>query len=334
MLVYLPWVFHVEGQEGGYVYLAEYQSGFLDAGRYMQNVFSHIRAQYYLNGWSSVFAPLVGLTAVAAYSRRLDLRTTIFGVLLFLGGLGLGESAIVVLLALVGLLFVSRNSPAYTRSVFITFFLVFAVISPIYSPYTRLLLPLMCAAYILAGVGLAHLAGGGSLHLERRFSHRQMLSMGVLSLLLGSLIVMKGNSVRGHTYAERTGFVAAVEELVPHLPEHVNIAVVGEPAVVFYLRTRGYHAVHLDKLADLYDYFETGVPVYLMCGHYACWNKRDWFSEYPEAFTPVRVVPVHRISEVRLFDDMPPWSAVRRNDGDGGGYNLEVFRLTVPPRKD
>jgi hypothetical protein len=104
--------------------------------------------------------------------------------------------------------------------------------------------------------------------------------------------------------------------------------------VVFYLRTRGYRAVHLDALADLYDDFEPGATVYVVCGHYACFRKQDWFAQYPGAFTPVAAVPVSRMSEIRLFDDMSPWKAVHWKAGDRGEYDLQLFRLVVPQRDD
>lgn len=331
-LMYVPWFLYINAQEGGYAYMAEYQSGFLEPSNFLRNIISHAYAQYYLDGWSGMLAPLMGTIAVAILYRRLNATIFMLGVAMLLGGLVLGESIVVMVLALVGLVALMQDSPGYERSVLISFFLVFSLLSPFYFPYTRLLLPLMCAAYILAGIGLVGLVKNGVPLVRLCPPRYQLLSMVALSLALAFPIISTGMSIRGHTYLPSTGFLTAVEEIVPLIPENNDVAVIGEPAAVFYLRSLGYDAVHLDKLDDMHGYYEPGMHVYIVCGRYACYRQEDWFARYPGAFTRLGTGTVSEISEIRLFDDESPWSAVHWNPAERRDYDLQLFRLDVPLR--
>ena len=331
-VMYVPWFLYIEAQEGGYAYMAEYQSGFLDPSNVLQNIISHARAQYYLDGWSGMLAPMLGIISVAVFYRRLDATVFMLGVALLLGGLALGESIVVMVLALIGLVVLLQDSPGYERSVLISFFLVFSFLSPFYFPYVRLILPLMCAAYILAGIGLVSLVQNSVPLVRRCPPGYQLLSMGALSLILAFSIFSRGMTERGHTYGQRTGFISAVEEIVPLIPEDYDVAVIGEPAAVFYLRSRGYDAVHLDTLDDMYDYYESGMQVYIVCGRYACYRQEDWFARYASAFTRIGTGAVSDVSEIRLFDDESPWGAVQWSSSERRSYDLQLFRLDVPSR--
>jgi hypothetical protein len=256
------------------------------------------------------------------------------GVALLLGGIGLGESIVVILLALLGVVVLVRDRPDYERSAIISFFLVFALLSPFYSPYTRLLLPLMCSAYILAGIGLTSLVQDRVPLIKLCPLRYQLLSMGLISLALGGLILSTGIAARGHTYGGKTGFIAAVDEIVPLIPENSEIAVIGEPAAVFYLRNHGFNARHLDKLADMYNFYKPGMTVYIACGRYACRWQKNWYADYPGAFTRIASGAVREVSEIRLFDDLHPWNAVRWATDKRHDYDLQLFRVDVPPRLD
>jgi len=330
-VVYLPWVLYIETQEGGYLYLAEYQSGFLQSARVLQNIIAHVRSQYYLDGWSGMLAPLLGLVAAAISCRRKDGTIFMLGVALLLGGVALGESIVVFVLAMLGLVVLLLNKPGYGQSVLISFFLVFTLLSPFYRPYARLLLPLMCASYILGSIGLVFLV-------QNRISiHRiwppgfQLLSLGIISIALAFMIISTGMPERGHTYLPSTGFATAVEEIIPHIPENSDVMVIGEPAAVFYLRNHGYKAVHLDKPEDMYMYFPPGITVYLVCGRYACHFQEDWFVNYPGALVSVNIGTVRDVSDIRLFDDMSPWAALQWNKSNQGDYDLHLFRLKIQP---
>lgn len=332
IFMYVPWFLYIEAQEGGYSYMAEYQSGFLEPSNVLQNVISHVRAQYYLDGWSGMLAPLLGIVTVAVLYRRLNAIVFMLGVALLLGGVVLGESIVVMVLALAGLAVLLQDTPRYERSVLISFFLVFSILSPFYHPYARLLLPLMCAAYILAGVGMVSLVQNRVPLLRLCPPGYQLLSTGALSLVLAFSIFFTDMTERGHTYLPRTGFMTGVEEIVPLIPEDSDVAVIGEPAGVFYLRSRGYDAVHLDTLDEMFDYYEPGMPLYIVCGRYACYRQKDWFAIYPGAFTRIGTGSVNEVSDIRLFDDESPWAAVRWETGERRDYDLQIFRLDVPPR--
>ena len=333
--MYVPWFLHIEAQDGGYAYMAEYQSGFLEPSNALQNIISHARAQHYLDGWSGMIAPMLGLIAIAALYRRLNTTLIMLDLSLLLGGVALGQSIVVAILALAGITVLLRNSPSYGQLVLIAFFLVFSLLSPLYQPYTRLLLPFMCSAYILAGIGLVSLVQN-KVPLLQSFSPRhQLLFIGGTLPLLALLIFFKGPAERGHTYLPSTGFISAAEEITPLIPKDMNVAVIGEPAAVFYLRSNERNAVHLNVPEDIYKYFETGQPVYMACGRYACHLLKDWLAKSSVTFTKTGTGTVDEISTIRLFDDESPWSVAKWERGKRRDYDIQLFKLNLPaPQPD
>ena len=329
-VMYVPWFLYVETQEGGYMYLVEYQSAFLKPATVLQNVVTHALFQYFLDGWTGMFAPLLGLIAVATFCHRLNGTILLLGVALFLGGVALGESIVVVALAVFGLLLLLQHRPGYEQSILISFFLILSFLSPFYKPYARLLLPLMCSAYILAGIGMAGFVRNTVPLVRHLPPAYQMLSTGTLSLVLALWIFFTGVHEKGHTYLPRTGLRTAVGEMAPLLDKATDVMVVGEPAVVFYLRTLGHNANHLDKLDDMYNYYVPGTLVYLVCGRYACHNLDDWIAQYPGAISRIGTATVQIVSEIRLFDDMSPRAATRWNTGSHRDYDLQLFQLQIP----
>lgn len=329
--MYAPWFLHIEAQEGGYAYMAEYQSGFLEPSNALQNIISHVRAQHYLDGWSGMLAPVLGIIAVATLYRRLNTKAITLGLALLLGGIALGESITVAVLALVGIATLLRDNPSYGQLVLIAFFLVFSLLTPLYHPYMRLLLPFMCSAYILAGIGLASLVQNKVPFIQSFSSKHQLLLFGSAIPLLALLIFFKGSAERGHTYLPSTGFISAVEEVMPLIPKDMDVAVIGEPAAVFYLRSGGHNAAHLNVPEDIYNYFETGQPVYIACGRYACHLLKDWLAQSSATFTKTGTGTVNEISTIRLSDDESPWSVAKWDRNKRRDYDLQLFRLNSIP---
>ena len=330
--LYVPWFLYVETQEGGYLYLAEYQSTFLKPANAPLNVLKHARSQYFLDDWTGRFAPFLGLIAVSTFYRRLNGTILLLGVGLLLGGVVLGESIIVVVLAMFGLRFLLRHRPSYEQAMLISFFLVFSILSPFYRPYARLLLPFMCAAYILAGIGMVGIVRNTVPFVKPLSPGYQILSTGTLSLVLALWIFFGGVQEKGHTYLPRTGLRAAVVEMASQLDKAHDVMVVGEPAAVFYLRTLGYNASHLDKLDEMYNYYVPGRLVYLACGRYTCPKQDDWIVQYPGAILPVGRATVQNVSEIRLYDDMTPMAATQWNTSNRRDYDLQFFQLQIPLR--
>ena len=331
-VLYVPWFLYVETQEGGYMYLAEYQSAFLKPANVLINVLKHARSQYFLDGWTGRFAPFLGLIVVATFYRCLDYTILWLGIGLLLGGVALGGSIVVVVLAVIGLFFLLQHRPSYEHSILISFFLVFSILSPFYRPYVRLLLPFMCSAYILAGIGLVGIVRYRVALLKYLSPVNQVLSTGTLSLVFALWIFFSSGQEKGHTYLPRTGLRAAAVEMASQLDNAKDVVVVGEPAVVFYLRTLGYNANHLDKLEDMYEYYSPGKQVYLVCGRYTCHKQANWLAQYPGAISSIGRVTVQNVSEIRLYDDMTPMAATQWNTGNHRGYDLQFFQLQIPLR--
>ena len=219
----------------------------------------------------------------------------------------------------------------YGKSVLISFFLVFTFLSPFYSPYARLLLPMMCAAYLLGGHWTGQFCTRQNIHPEGLPTRFQLVSVSVLSFALAFMIIFTGIPERGHTYLPRIGFVTAVERIIQYIQGNSDVMVIGEPAAVFYLRTHVINTTHLDKLGDMHKYYPPGKWVYLICGRYACHNQKDWFFNYPGAIKIIGTGSVKAVSDIRLFDDMSPWAALQWNKGKHRDYDLLLYRLEIPP---
>lgn len=334
-LLFIPWFLFVEAQEGGYSRLLAEHVRHLRPGHFLDHILVHLRTQLYLDGWMGRFAPLLALSCAVLTTAR-EARSgcatiLLWGASILLAGLLLGESVVVALLALVGIA-VLLSERSHSRWVLLAFFLVFLVLTPLYVPYTRLLLPWLCSVYLLAGVGLQALARQGRDPVSGLYPLRRRVAVGGALAVAGVVaLAIFGSREATETYRSNTGFRRAATEVASVLPEHGPVIVLGEPAVVFYLRKLGFPALHIDRPQQLYDHFEPGESFHLIGGIYSRrtrgWEK--WMRRHAGAAREVARVAVD-VNDVRLLDDFRPRRARQYRRSPGGDYDLLIFRATLP----
>jgi 4-amino-4-deoxy-L-arabinose transferase-like glycosyltransferase len=324
---YLPWVFLVEAQEGGYAALAAEHSRFLLPGSAFQNGLTQLRTQSYFDGWTARLAPLalvgwVMLTNPAA--RRID--SVVYGGLLVLSTLALGATAVMGVLALGALaILVRRHGVRWGPHWYlILFFATFAGLTPLYTPYPRLLLPLFVASALLAGSAINEL-------LVADVGSGLRKAVWGLGAALTVLIFVRGLPAAAVPWNSRDGLRRATVELNRIAPDAVPIVIVGEPGAVFYLRTMGREAWHVNRPDEAQRYVPAGSPFYIVGGIYSRRSRRvdslaTWLGRHPEA-TPAGTVQMTDISDVRLLDDFSPPEARRFRLEKRSDYDLRVYSV-------
>jgi hypothetical protein len=156
-VVYLPWFWHVHSKFGYGRLLAHhrgYMTGWASWPANLWTLFVEQRAFSDLHGW---VVPMLGVSAAMALFGR-PLRDPIwFAIVIGTGVAGwvLGESA-GWLLGPVLLIWLARNhSP--TTFLHATWLVGLLLLTPLYRPYPRLMLPLVAAGWLAFGAALAEL---------------------------------------------------------------------------------------------------------------------------------------------------------------------------------
>ena len=336
-LSYLPWALFIQAQEGGYAELAAHHASYLRPGELAQHVGHHLRAQLFLEGWLSGLAPFVATAGMILLSRacvRVNVRrAVILGLALLAAGLVWGLAVTVGMLALAGVGMLARKAD-YARWVLIIFFALFSLLTPLYFPYSRLLLPWLCAASLLAGSAIVDLVYRfGSLVAPASRWRDSLAWTAFASALVLTAFNMPDYRGLGAPYSSSEGFRSAAAGVSALLPGNADVAVIGEPAMVFYLRSRGYDCQHLDRPDQLYEYYQSGDTVFVLLGHYGrlTGHFERWSRDYRQFVEEVGSIGVH-VSDVRLLDDFRPARIMEHRAAPSGVYDLQVFRAVLPKR--
>ena len=324
-LVYLPWFLFVTTRDGGYARLTEEHRSFvtgLDSlTRYWRNALVQGDSQLYLDG-------LLGRLAVAATwwfgaptstspSSRID-RFVITAALAAVG-LAFGQAPVMTALALVSIVALWRRGDLTGRVVLIGA-LGFAVLTPMYFPYARLALPWFGFIALLAAFTITSESS------PRPTSRRMMIVASGVALVGFVIALVTWPSTRpARPLAGAYGFRVATKEVVRHLDRTKPVYVLGEPAVVYYLRESGVAANHIDRLASVPTTAKRDSEVQLVVGVYGR-KSGEWAASDVGRAVAVRTVariPV-RVSAIRRLDDMRPHQARQLSAEDDRRHDLEV----------
>jgi 4-amino-4-deoxy-L-arabinose transferase-like glycosyltransferase len=339
---YVPWFWYVNQQPGGYESLALNHAHHLRPLRALHHVAVHFQAQVYLDGWLGRLAPALALAIVAiVYANTRESRRSLLvrwlPVFLVLGVV-LGEVVFAALLA-VGSLGVLVRRGGTHRWIVLAFALLFTLLTPLYIPYTRLLLPWVVAIFMLAGLAVSELAknptqgafGGPSR--VRRISW----AAGIMALLALCLVI-RPPWRSASTFRASDEFRIATAQVAELIPPGSTAPVWGEPAVVFYLTQLGRNAWHIDRPADLYDRLDPGSVAYLVTGIYSgripgVEGLRGWLEDSRgAAIEEVGRARVRSVSDERLLNDFRPAEARQFIQEPGDDYDLVVYRVVIPER--
>jgi 4-amino-4-deoxy-L-arabinose transferase-like glycosyltransferase len=352
--LYAPWAYFVSEQPGGYARLVEEHSLYLRPLRAHRQAWTHVNTQLYLDGWLGRLAPLLGAVALAAWTgkrgsppgdhargvvatatdapnagARLG-RAGLVGAV----GLVLGNSLYVGMAALVGVVSSFRIRDPGIR-VALAFLAVFTVLTPLYYPYPRLVLPWLLAGSVLAGAGTAHLvAGGRSLQLISPLGTRALrVALGAAVVVLMAVAVrVRPPWEAASTFRAKDGFRTAATDIAGRIPTGSRVVVWGEPGVVFYLRDSFAEVRHIDAIEELGQHSSPEQPLYLVTSIYAGRIGGDqgldaWRSTNPDALREVGSAPVRDVSDVRLLDDFGPRGAAEFLRGENDAYDLRLFEV-------
>ncbi|MEQ1858057.1 MAG: glycosyltransferase family 39 protein [Longimicrobiales bacterium] len=336
-VLYLPWFYYVTTQEGGYTRLAAETASFLHPLQAPLHVWAHLQHQLYLDGWLSRLAPAAAvlLAQLVVGSPSQPVRKGWGLPILALGaGVLLGGTATGVLLALVGLTAVQFRDPK--AWIPLAFLLVFTGLSPLYTPYARLLLPWVIASFLLAGLGVVRLVTAPSLSeiLPSRLRIPAVAGTGGLILLC---FYLRPPWFAASTFQPSDGFESASGQIAVATvatPSR-SIPVLGEPGVAYYLRRQGRDSWHVDTPGQLYRRLSPGDSIYLVGGRYSRLiggrdGLTDWSAANPGAVEPVARFPVQAVSDVRLLDDLSHGEARAFVREPGAQFELVLYRVVLP----
>jgi 4-amino-4-deoxy-L-arabinose transferase-like glycosyltransferase len=329
LALYVPWVLYVDGQPGGYSRLTAEHASYLKPASLVQNTLAQLRAQLYLEGWTARLAPLalVGWIAVVHASAR-RAGTLVWAASLTILTLALGATAVLGMLAIGGaIILVKRHGWRWTPHWFaLAFFGVFTLLTPLYTPYPRLLLPWLAAAALLAGVTVEWLV------LTEFPSRVRIAALATVALVTVVLLATRGVTPAAVPWRPRDQLRVGAEEVNRLAGGSEPIVVLGEPGVVFYLRRLGREAWHVDRPDDALRYVTSGMPFYFVGGLYSRRIKGPrslaaWMEQHPEGVA-AGIAHVGDMSDVRLLDDFSPNGARRFRREARDDYDLRVYRVS------
>jgi dolichyl-phosphate-mannose-protein mannosyltransferase len=339
-LCFAPWLMYTELRLGGYQAVEEFHRRFADF-RWMANLLRQAQMQVYFEGWLSRIAPAVAFLAAACFLRAektVRAPSLVAGSLVLLvSGFLLSGAGTWFLLSLLGAVVALRRSHELMGSLLVSTCVVFFVLTPLYRPYARLLLPWMLASQLLAGLGAASLvsAGAEAASGPKFRGLRGRVAAGAAAVVLAVLAATPGlrREAAGSAWDERTGDRDAAIHLMEQIPKEAAVFVVAEPQVCFYFRKAGYqafcvHRVGLNGVAQDPLLYRSSRPVFIVGGKYArddlAWRKI--LDDSPGRFESAQTVAM-RPGDIRLQDDLSPREIAEYQQNPDSRYRLELLRL-------
>jgi len=340
-LCFLPWLVYTELHLGGYRAVEEFHRRFADY-RWLANLMRQAQMQVYFEGRLSRIAPSLAFLAAACLARAKAPKAPFLvagSLVLLASGYLLGGAGTWFLLSLFGAVVALRRSNEFMGSLLVLTFVVLFVLTPLYRPYARLLLPWMLAAQLLAGLGVAGLASIAGAKF-RGLGGPVMAGAGVALLAVLAATLGLRREAKGSAWGERTGDRDAAIRLMAEIPKEAAVFVVAEPQVCFYFRKAGYqtfcvHRLGLNGVAQDPLLYATSRPVFIVGGKYArddpTWRRI--LDDSPGRFASVETVAMQP-GDIRLEDDLLPQEIAQYQEKPDSRYRLELLRLAKPLQPD
>lgn len=327
ILLYLPWFLFVQSQPGGYTGLVEYQRTLLSYD-WLGNLARTLEFQRFLDGpWSRASIPISVAVAGWALGKPLPLSSTLAVGVIGLSALALalgGWSALLVLSALgVPWLLSKGGRPWLPGLVLSAWLLVWIVLTPLYHPYARLLLPLTVAACLAAAATIVRFLG--------RISSTAPPAGTALVGAVGLVVFAMASCLPDPSdpWRPSRSVASAVEAMLPELPEGSRVVVLGDPSVAYYLHAAGrpaFESVNGDELPALLE-AATG-PVYVV---FTIYSRRTGAAERNLAEQGARLRLVGRYpldpKDLRVLDDFRPGQARAFRADPSHAYDVELYEF-------
>jgi len=330
-------VVYVTALDGGYVPQAAEHGRFLQPALAWQSAVWHLRAQMYMDGWLSRIAlplSLIGATLISRGWLPSIVPSVLVTVAILLAtACWIGAVGTITTLAMLGGWLLVRGT-GHGRWMALAFFVTFTALTPLYRPYSRLLVPWLIAVMLMAGTAVGRLVGGTDVTV-RLLRHQAMFTALAFGLT-GLSVAISVQRYAPSPYLSSRGMAEAANRLVAIVPPEAPISVIGEPAVVFYLRAHGRQAWHYDRPQQLYKRFAPGDTIFVVGGIYSRRAKdlTRLADQLPTAYHRLATIPITAVNHVRLLDDFGPSraGAYLRSElpRPVDRYDLEVFRVVLP----
>lgn len=209
----------------------------------------------------------------------------------------------------------------------LAFFGVFTVLTPLYTPYPRLLLPWFVSAVMLSGVTIEWLVTA-----EKPVAWRTVAPIGLLAI---GVVLVTSRGVRPAAIPWRTSNAMqdGAAQVSRVARDTLPIFVIGEPGVVFELRRLGRVAWHIDQPADISRSLPSGSSFYLVGGIYSRRidgpaSLASWLAQHPDVGL-AGTAPVATVGDVRMLDDFSTDEARTYRQGPSrSDYDLNVYRVS------
>ena len=314
VVLYWPWASYVQTQPGGYAALTAEQGKFLsDWTDYFGHLWLHVDSQRFFEGpltWLGLGLALLVQTWIDERDKFTRSLLLVPAVVVF--AMSLGTLPTLILLWLLAGRTLQGVAPAVR-----VWTGVFAVLTPLYHAYPRLLMPLACGLVMCVAPAL-----GGAVRFGRR-APAFGLALALAALWFAGPANGRVVSSTQGPWSDTDGLRAIANELNEAQGTPATFVVFAEPALAFYLRTLGAQAVHVNSLESLEAELQRDEPLVLLGGHYF---RLLGVAETLALDAPDSVLP-WRGSDVRLLNDAEPWRAREWQAEDAQPHRIEVRRL-------
>ncbi len=326
VLCYLPWVLYVNTQPGGYAALARYQKTMLSR-QWLANFEHQALMQWVLDGALtrvSIVAALVSAASVAG-RRALSARWLLAGSIAAGAGLLIGGTAVCVVLALCAIPGLIARPARMSADAAIVWFGLWCVITPMYRPFARLVLPFTVATVMLAASRLSP-RDAGDREAAGGTSPIGFAIAGGVGLVIVVVALWTSHSLVPPASPDVRQAVAGITAIVP---PGDRISVVAEPDVEFYLQLA-------HRRVDRFEESQgTPAAAYVVSGFYGKRSPRlrSRLEALADQLAPVRtfhVVP----ALMRLADDVSPDAIPGFERAPDGRFDLTLLRLRPAAAKE
>jgi 4-amino-4-deoxy-L-arabinose transferase-like glycosyltransferase len=334
VMTFAPWAAYIEAQPGGYAGLAEHQSTML-RGAWRENLWRQLTQQLYFEGpFSAASLPL----ALAAAAFAIPQRTRAWAALCMPAALAalalvVGASVGAFALAACAVLPLLRRARALDlpACVLLAWLVLWSLLTPLYQPYARLLLPLSIGGMLAAGVALQDLS---ERHTSPNGARRALLagSAALVALLTFALAQLRDDP--SDPWRNSRGMHAAAVELGAALPRGARVFVLGEPGLAWYLEREGFDAAQVVKGPDCLARLERDArETFVVCGIYPRRNGAEAKLVEGAGARLALVVEVPlEVKDLRLLDDFAPFAAARFRREPGDDYSVRLYRYRPSAR--
>jgi hypothetical protein len=290
---------------------------------------SHVVQQGYLEGLFTRVSVLVALMLAVLMLRRVlsgqRARLALAGVAAVAATLGgMAATAVLSLAAIPSLLARRREIAPW---VLLGWFALWVVAAPLYRPYFRLLLPMLLATAVMAGIAVAGLLRSAAESAAARRWHDLGLTAGMVALVL---LVSRWHDDSSHPWRAYDGARESAARISALIGTAAPVAVVGEPSVAFYLRLRG-HPVFGDITSpEMLDTLTA--PHFVVAGAYA--RRTGALREALAAREELRHLgrfPMQP-TEIRLLDDLSAAAARTYRAAPDSTFELHLYSLGAMER--